>query len=157
MGEEAAPWVPSEHPFPGEGGSRCPSRADGSQTGAVDQPGRSVPKKQAEKVLEGNSPQDGCLALGTEEEPLLPVSSSGTSCTVSSTAQLSPMAPWGTVSRTPGLALLCIWWAWGRRTFMQHKERFNSISGMETSRCVIHLRPPPGTGYQLPENPFPEF
>lgn len=95
MGEGAAPWVPSEHPFPGEGGSRCPSRADGSQTGAVDQPGRSVPKKQAEKVLEGNSPQDGCLALGTEEEPLLPLSSSGTSCTVSSTEQLSPHGPMG--------------------------------------------------------------
>lgn len=53
--------------------------------------------------MEENSPQEGRLAAGTEEELLLPFSSLGTSCTRSFTALLPPRAPGG---RTLGLALL---------------------------------------------------
>lgn len=110
VGKGAALWVLSEHPSPGEGGSRCPSRAGApKQKQPTSQAGLCQKSKQRRYWRE-TAPGEGCLAPGTEAEPLFPslfpFSSSGISCTMSSSALLPPTAPWGIGGRTRALALL---------------------------------------------------
>lgn len=116
-------------------------------------------RKASQEGAGGKRPREGCLAPGTEAEPLFPslfpFSSSGISCTMSSAALLPPTAPWGTGGRTWGLALI---WGVGERLADLGDEDTRATQEKIQPRLrtgdleVFHPpRPPPGTGSQPPE------
>lgn len=110
--------VPSEQPPPRREAPDA-QQGRGTRAGAANRPGRSVPEKRAEQVLEEGGPRVGVSdpAPGTGEGPRLPVLSSATSCSrLPGTAP--PTAPWGTAGRTQAWHCFLggIWRAWRRKT-----------------------------------------
>lgn len=162
VGKGAALWCFQSIPLQGREAPDAPER-QGSQADAVDQPGRPVPERQAKKVPEGNGPRRAVWLQG-QRRSVVPI-------TVpififwdflhhellGSAASHSPMGHW---RQNPGA-----WHRFGGGGRLADLE--DEDTGATQERVQPRLRtgdlevfhpprPPPETGSQPPEHPFPE-